>query len=70
MFKKSIATRVTAGALGIATAATCFGSAINLGTAEKASAASDSNYAEALALSLYFFDSNECGTEVDGNALT
>ena len=70
MFKKSIATRVTAGALGIATAATCFGSAINLGTAEKASAASDSNYAEALALSLYFFDSNECGTEVDSNALT
>lgn len=30
----------------------------------------DKNYAEALALSLYFFDSNECGTEVDDNPLT
>jgi len=33
-------------------------------------AAGDENYAEALALSLYFFDSNECGTEVDDNPLT
>ncbi|MDE5945713.1 MAG: glycoside hydrolase family 9 protein [Oscillospiraceae bacterium] len=33
-------------------------------------AAGDKNYAEALALSLYFFDSNECGTEVDDNPLT
>ena len=34
-----------------------------------ASAAGDANYAEALALSLYFFDSNQCGTGVDGNPL-
>lgn len=32
--------------------------------------AEGSNYAEALALSLYFFDANECGTEVDDNCLT
>ncbi len=35
-----------------------------------ASAASDANYAEALAMSLYFFDSNECGSSVDSNPLT
>ena len=33
-------------------------------------AAENENYAEALAMSLYFFDSNECGTEVDDNPLT
>ncbi len=33
-------------------------------------ATGDENYAEALAMSLYFFDSNECGTEVDDNPLT
>jgi len=35
-----------------------------------ASADSNPNYAEALALSLYFFDANECGSGVDDNALT
>lgn len=33
-------------------------------------AADGANYAEALAMSLYFFDANECGTEVDDNCLT
>ncbi len=33
-------------------------------------AETDSNYAEALALSLYFYDANECGTEVDEGPLT
>lgn len=33
-------------------------------------AASDTNYAEALAMSLYFFDSNECGSSVGSNPLT
>lgn len=33
-------------------------------------AAEGANYAEALAMSLYFFDANECGTEVDDNCLT
>lgn len=34
------------------------------------SAESDANYAEALNLSLYFFDANQCGNNVDDNALT
>lgn len=34
------------------------------------SAAADANYAEALAMSLYFFDANECGSEVDDNSIT
>jgi len=33
-------------------------------------AADGENYAEALAMSLYFFDANYCGTEVDDNPLT
>ena len=33
-------------------------------------AADGANYAEALAMSLYFFDANEYGTEVDDNCLT
>ncbi|MBQ9110665.1 MAG: glycoside hydrolase family 9 protein [Oscillospiraceae bacterium] len=32
--------------------------------------AADYNYAEALELSLYFFDANQCGSEVDDNCLT
>lgn len=32
--------------------------------------AADSNYAEALELSLYFYDANQCGGEVDDNCLT
>ncbi|MBQ8296318.1 MAG: glycoside hydrolase family 9 protein [Ruminococcus sp.] len=35
-----------------------------------ASAASSHNYAEALELGLYFYDANQCGTEVDDNCLT
>ena len=31
---------------------------------------SDANFSDALALSLYFFDSNQCGTGVDDNPLT
>lgn len=34
------------------------------------SAASTPNYAEAMELSLYFFDANACGTEVDNGPLT
>ncbi|MBD5143612.1 MAG: hypothetical protein HDT22_08420 [Ruminococcus sp.] len=33
-------------------------------------AAADNDYYEALALSLYFFDGNACGTDVDDNPLT
>lgn len=33
-------------------------------------AAGDENYAKALAMSLYFFDANECGTDVDDNSIT
>ena len=32
--------------------------------------AADSNYAEALAMSLYFFDSNACGSGIEGGPLT
>lgn len=38
--------------------------------ASTVSAAADPNYAEALELSLYFYDANQCGCEVDDNCLT
>ncbi len=59
--KKGLAAVVSA-----ATIATC--TVGNLFT--PVTAAGDANYAEALAMSLYFFDANECGTEVDDNCLT
>lgn len=40
------------------------------GTTASVSAATDSNYAEALELSLYFFDGNMCGSGVTDGALT
>lgn len=52
--------------ISIATLVTC--TAGNVFT--PVTAAGDVNYAEALAMSLYFFDGNECGTEVDNNCLT
>lgn len=38
--------------------------------ASTVSAETTINYGDALALSLYFFDANQCGTEVDENTLT
>ena len=54
---------------GIVSAAAITGCTVGLNTGS-ISAEGDSNYAEALAMSLYFFDSNECGCDVNSNPLT
>lgn len=56
-------------AAGIVSAAMLLSCGSVMGTAMTASAA-DHNYGEALALSLYFFDSNACGTGITNGALT
>lgn len=61
--KKSIAAAVSAATLVSCTAA----STLNVANV---SADDNQNYAEALALSLYFYDANQCGCEVDDNCLT
>ena len=58
--------RLLAGVVGTAVISGCT-LGMNMSTI---SAEGDSNYAEALAMSLYFFDSNECGCDVDSNPLT
>ena len=55
---------------GIVSAAIAAGTALTAGIGGSISADSDQNYGEALAMSLYFFDANECGTQVDDNPLT
>ena len=52
----------------VLSASTLLSSAVPAVTAKADSG--DANYADALALSLYFFDSNQCGTGVDDNPLT
>lgn len=56
-------------AAGIVSAAMLLGCGSAMSTAMTASAA-DHNYGEALALSLYFFDSNACGTGITDGPLT
>lgn len=62
-FKKAFAAVVST-----ATLLTC--TTANVANNNNVIAADNENYAEALAMSLYFFDANECGTEVDDNCLT
>ena len=59
--------RMIAGLLGSAVAASSM-TVANIGTT--VSAADGSNYLEALALSLYMYDANACGTGVTGGPLT
>ncbi|MCM1227091.1 MAG: glycoside hydrolase family 9 protein [Clostridium sp.] len=56
--------------LAVAASAATMLSSGTVGTFGTVTAEGDSNYAEALALSLYFFDANQCGSEVDDNCLT
>lgn len=66
MKRKSIAKRLLTALVSTAvmTASLPFAAAVT------SSAASDQNYSEALELSLYFYDANQCGSGVDGNGLT
>lgn len=64
MGSKSIFKRIVSGISCLTLAVT------SMTAVPSVSAASDQNYAEALNLSLYFFDANQCGSEVDDNALT
>lgn len=60
--KKVLAGFVSAAMLAVSVPVTC--------AAPAAVAASDPNYAEALELSLYFYDANMCGTEITDGPLT
>lgn len=62
-FKRALACAVSA-----ATLFSC--ASVNVANYSTVVAADGQNYAEALAMSLYFFDANQCGTEVDDNPLT
>ena len=62
-FKRALACAVSA-----ATLFSC--ASVNVANYSAVVAADGQNYAEALAMSLYFFDANQCGTEVDDNPLT
>lgn len=61
--------RILAASLGVLTVG-AFASSNITSTKFEASASGDINYAEALELSLYFYDANQCGCEVDDNCLT
>nr|MCR5121195.1 glycoside hydrolase family 9 protein [Ruminococcus sp.] len=63
---KNYGKKVAAFATSLLTAGTMMTSALPL----TASADGDNNYAEALALSLYFYDANECGSAVNDGPLT
>ncbi len=65
--KKSLKNRLAAGLMSAAMLASAGASAV---TTSMTAAAADNDYYEALALSLYFFDANACGSDVDSNALT
>lgn len=62
-FKKILASAVSAAVMLSCTSVSTFSPPV-------VTAADNNNYAEALALSLYFFDANQCGAEVDDNCLT
>ncbi|MGN0614321.1 MAG: glycoside hydrolase family 9 protein [Porcipelethomonas sp.] len=70
MIKIKSMKRVLAAVAGAATLAACTAASLNIADYSTVSAADGENYAEALAMSLYFFDANECGTEVDDNPVT
>jgi len=65
--KKSLKNRLAAGLMSAAMLASAAGTSAM--TSLTASAA-DNDYYEALALSLYFFDANACGSDVTSNCLT
>lgn len=58
--------KVLAAVVSGATLLTC----TTANVATNVTAANEQNYGEALAMSLYFFDANQCGCEVDDNPLT
>ena len=64
--KKSLKNRLAAGLMSAAMM-TSAGAAV---LPNMTASAADNDYYEALALSLYFFDANACGSDVDSNALT
>lgn len=68
MKKVSVLKKALASVVSAATLISC--TAANTMNFAAVTAADGANYAEALAMSLYFFDANECGTEVDDNCLT
>ncbi len=55
---------------GVMCAAMLTGTAVQYSAEPMNALAADHNYAEALELSLYFYDANQCGSEVDDNCLT
>jgi hypothetical protein len=61
--------KITAFTTALLSAGTMMTSAIPSATVTASAYGEDANYAEALALSLYFYDSNQCGTGVDDNPL-
>ncbi|MBQ8927780.1 MAG: glycoside hydrolase family 9 protein [Oscillospiraceae bacterium] len=63
----SLKKRLLAGAMS---AALLMGTGLVPFSSTPVSAATHEDYGEALELSLYFWDANQCGTGVDGNALT
>ncbi len=67
-YRRSMSKVAAFAASVVMSAATMMSSAAPALTAN--AAGSDPNYADALALSLYFFDSNQCGSGVDDNPLT
>ncbi len=67
MIKNSKTKKVLAGILSTAMLASAIPS---LSIAPNVAAADHENYAEALEISLYFYDANQCGCEVDDNCLT
>lgn len=68
MKKSKFAKRILASAISAATLFSC--TAISTFSPAIVTAADGQNYAEALELSLYFYDANQCGGNVDDNPLT
>lgn len=66
MKSSSIVKKIVSGISCLALALTSFVTV----PVQKSNADGDMNFAEALNLSLYFFDANQCGLDVDDNALT
>ena len=61
--KKRIASALTAVAIGASSVMT------GLSVTPMSASAANENYMEALAMSLYFYDSNACGTGITGGPL-